>query len=393
LTVKAEVLDSSINWLTKTGIYNNDESNKMAYGGFNAYYDERRKRYPFVYTEITAYAIQLFLYLFRKFRDKFYLERAKRSADWLLNVAKSGGKNIRVRGSFLMGYDLLKKRMIPKAYSFDNGICLSALLNIYGETENQRYYQSAREVGSWLINVMQKSDGSFKPLYDTQRGSYPTNPKNWFEAPGSFHSKIALGLLKLWEVTENSKYLDSARKLCCWTLTQQKVNGQYSSNISSDETNTHAHCYTIEGLLHAFGKLGNDDFLKSAIRAAEWLINAQCSDGGLYQVYKNNWHNRIRLTYAASQAIRVWILLYELTGERKFYDAAIRSLHFVLGMQSENRRDANAYGGFHDFTKRFVVEMKSSTISAWTTIFTIQALLMFEDVDSKNFEEAVNDLF
>jgi len=47
LTVKAEVLDSSINWLTKTGIYNNDESNKMAYGGFNAYYDERRKHYPF----------------------------------------------------------------------------------------------------------------------------------------------------------------------------------------------------------------------------------------------------------------------------------------------------------------------------------------------------------
>ena len=385
-------LDRSIAWLTKTGVYNNDESNKMAYGGVNAYYDVRRKRYPFVYTEITAYAIQLFLYLFRRFEDNSYLEKATRSAEWLLNVAKSKGQNNRACGSFLMGYDLLEQRMIRRAYSFDNGICLSALLDIYGETENQLYYQSAREVGSWLTGVMQNSDGSFKPLYGLQRGLYPTSPKNWFEAPGSFHSKIALGLLKLWEVTENSKYLDSARKLCCWTLAQQKVNGRYGSNISSDETNTHAHCYTIEGLLYAFGKLGNDDFLKSAIRAAEWLIDVQCSDGGLYQVYKNDWHNRIKLTYATSQAIRIWILLYELTGERKLYDAAMRSLHFVLRMQSENKRDANAYGGFYDFTKKFIVEMKSNTIGAWTTIFTIQVLLMLGDIEDRNFK-AVNDLF
>jgi len=392
LTRRWRALDRSIIWLTKTGVYNNDESNKMTYGGVNAYYDVRRKRYPFVYTEITAYTIQLFLYLFRRFEDKSYLEKAKRSADWLLNVAKSRGRNSRAYGSFLMGYDLSKERMIPKAYSFDNGICLNALLDIYSETENQRYYQSAREVGSWLINVMQNSDGSFKPLYDLQRGSCPTNPKNWFEAPGSFHSKIALGLLKLWEDIEDSKYLDSARKLCCWALTQQKKDGRFSSNIFSDETNTHAHCYTIEGLLYAYDKLGNDDFLKSAIRAAEWLIDVQCSDGGLYQVYKNDWHNRIKLTYATSQAIRIWILLYELTGERKLYDAAMRSLHFVLRMQSENKRDANAYGGFYDFTKKFIVEMKSNTIGAWTTIFTIQVLLMLGDIEDRNFK-AVNDLF
>jgi len=186
--------------------------------------------------------------------------------------------------------------------------------------------------------------------------------------------------------------LDSARKLCCWALTQQKKDGRFSSNIFSDETNTHAHCYTIEGLLYAYDKLGNDDFLKSAIRAAEWLIDVQCSDGGLYQVYKNDWHNRIKLTYATSQAIRIWILLYELTGERKLYDAAMRSLHFVLRMQSENKRDANAYGGFYDFTKKFIVEMKSNTIGAWTTIFTIQVLLMLGDIEDRNFK-AVNDLF
>jgi len=240
---------------------------------------------------------------------------------------------------------------------------------------------------------MQNSDGSFRPLYDWDKREYSINPKKWFEAPGSFHAKVAIGLLKLWKLTEDQKYLDSARKLCCWALTQQKSDGRYSSNIYSDETNTHAHCYAVEGLLYAYGKLGNTDFLKSAVRAAEWLIDVQCSDGGLYQVYKNDWCNGIKLTYATSQAMRIWVLLYKLTSERKFYDAAARSLHFVLRMQSENRRDANAYGGFHDFTKRFVIEMKSNTISAWTTIFTIHALLMFEDIENKNFEEAINDLF
>ena len=77
-----------------------------------------------------------------------------------------------------MGYDLSKKQMIPKSYSFDNGICLSALIDIYKETENRNYLETALEIGSWLIDVMQQEDGSFKPLYNWKEESYPINQKN-----------------------------------------------------------------------------------------------------------------------------------------------------------------------------------------------------------------------
>ena len=74
------------NWMINSGIQNicsDSEKN----GSFNSWYDADKKRYPFMYSEITGYGISALLYLHDKTKKPLFLERAKLAADWLINNA------------------------------------------------------------------------------------------------------------------------------------------------------------------------------------------------------------------------------------------------------------------------------------------------------------------
>ena len=57
-TENSKIINSGLGWLLNSGIQSMDEVTK---GGFFAWYDSDEDSYPFVYTEITGYALKLLL--------------------------------------------------------------------------------------------------------------------------------------------------------------------------------------------------------------------------------------------------------------------------------------------------------------------------------------------
>ena len=152
-------IDDGIRWILDSGIYNGEQSVIEIYGGLNAYYDIERGVYPFVYTEITGYAISLFAQLYRYSGKAVFLQRAQCSANWLINVMRYTGEDKNALGSFAWAYDFKEGKQL-KAYSFDCGVCAKALLDLYEITHDDQYLSQAKETLHWLTQVMQNEDGS-----------------------------------------------------------------------------------------------------------------------------------------------------------------------------------------------------------------------------------------
>ena len=400
----ARSLDRAVRWLTSSKIYNRNPENKITYGGVNSFYDVKSKVCPLVYTEITAYAVKLLLNIYRWYDEKKYLKLAMNSGSWIINVAKYRGEDKKAMGSFTMGYDLKTQRLLERGYSFDVGVCVEALTDLYKETDKAHFLECGLDAASWLLNVMQEPDGSFKPMYDWSAKSFSTNAKNWYEAPGSFHMKLSIGLLNLWEIAGDPLYVEATERIAEWVMRQQKKNGAFRTNVHKENTNTHAHCYTLEGLLYTHGKIGQR-YLNSIVKGAEWLLQVQENDGSLYLNYSKNTHDNVKPVYVVAQAIRIWIILYKLTRNVKFYDAALRAARFLLDVQNMEKfqirtrrfvRDPDAYGSFCEAVKEYfggLIKIKSSRMSSWTTIFSIHALSMLEDAEDADYHSSILELF
>jgi len=405
ITDWADALNRSIQWLTSSGIYNRNPAKHVTYGGVNSFYDVKRKTYPFVYTEITAYAVKLFLNLYRWYANPKYLKLAKKSGEWITNVARYHGKDNKAEGTFAMGYDLRSNKFLTKGYSFDTGICIEALTDLYKETKNPRFLKCSLDATSWLLTVTRNQDGTFEPVYDWSTKSFLINQRKWYEAPGSFHTKLGMGLLDLWELTRDPLYVEAAKKIGEWAIEQQKEDGAFRTNIFNENTNTHAHCYTLEGLLYAYEKLSSHRYLNSIAKGSEWLLHLQENDGGFYLNYSENSHDNIKPVYAVAQAIRIWIILYKLTRDTRFYDAALRATRFLLEVQNTGKsqmptrrfvRDPNAYGSFCEEVKEYfkgLIKIRSTRMSSWTTIFSIHALSMLENAKDVDYHSSILELF
>lgn len=65
-------LNLALNWLTKSGIQNNNKNKSIEFGAYNAWYDYKSKKYSYMYSEITGYLITSMLYHYKITKKKFF---------------------------------------------------------------------------------------------------------------------------------------------------------------------------------------------------------------------------------------------------------------------------------------------------------------------------------
>ena len=82
-----KIIDRGINWVSASGIQNNDKKDKN-YGGYYAWYDEKKKNYSYLYSEITGYLITFNCFLYSIKKNKKNLIAAEAAANWLINKAQ-----------------------------------------------------------------------------------------------------------------------------------------------------------------------------------------------------------------------------------------------------------------------------------------------------------------
>jgi hypothetical protein len=249
-------------------------------------------------------------------------------------------------------------------YSFDTGIFVSAILDLYMLTNDEIYLNEASKSLKWLNSLW---DGTKFLAVDRE-----PKRKEWHHVPSVHIAKLALPLAKASTCLENAEYKKIAIRLLNTYKHLLTENGGFRSNEGSDVVLTHPHCYATEGFLYSYYAFREPEFLEIARKASDWLCQAQNADGSLYRAYsaekpaaQRNKLEKLKVTDATAQATRVWKL---------------------LGVNDEGIGKAYAYlngelkdGGLRLYRKTsFMSKLLSSSrhIYSWPTFFYLHSIIL-----------------
>jgi uncharacterized protein YyaL (SSP411 family) len=408
-------IDAAITWLSESDIRNRDQA-KPSFGGINNGYIYKDKTYQYVYNEITGYAINAFLVIYKWTGDKKYLDYSKNAADYLIrqqNTAANAFESRAIPHSLV----LPNLQKINKCYSFDNAIILHGMVNLYKITEDEKYQRCCLDLGNWLTTT-QKDNGSFFSHYDAQEKILDHPYDEFFFDHGCLHVKNAIGLIYLGQLTKDRRYEDAGLKICNWSKKLLADDGLFWANQRKKYVFTHAHCYATEGYLFAYHLSRQAIFLDIARKAGEGLIGLQNQDGSLFRIYKNKlsmkrWiGNTYKMSFkrwrserkhpwktidATSQAARIWMLLYSIEKEEKYLNAANQAIAFIKSNQVLSTEDQNMFGGFYYQSCEKIGNggrKINEGMYAWCTQFGMSALMMGQFAqEGKPFDELIGLLY
>ena len=405
-------INAAVKWLSESDIRNKDKQ-KPSFGGINNAYIWKDKTYQWVYNEITGYAVNAFLTMYKCLSDEKYLHYSKNAADYLISQQEKK-TNAFEHGAVSHSLTFPDLKTVRNYFSFDNAIILHGLVNLYKITNEKKYLDSCIGIGNWLLK-MQKDEGPFYSYYDAE--SKVVNHEYdefWFDN-GSLHVKNAIGLMSLNQLSDDKKYYTAGLKVCSWGNRLLDKDGIFWVNQRKKFVFTHAHCYATEGYLYAYYLSKKPEYLKIAKKAAKALIALQNQDGSLFRSYKNKitmkrnnesirlsvsrWRRERKYPWktidATAQAARIWTLLYKLYNEEKFLDAAKKAIDFITKNQVLDTSDQNMFGGFYyQSCDKFGKNELSEEMYTWCTQFGLSALMLFKSIQNNlKFDDLIEMLF
>jgi hypothetical protein len=244
--------------------------------------------YPFIYSEITGYAVTFFSWVYSEIKTEESLEAAKLSADWIIrNIGlTSSSSSLLVAGRIKNSSFTDKGDLSNQIYAFDNGMIIIGLLNLYKLTKDSTVLSAAENMTKSLIQYFFNGRSSSKvitaALLDANFKTVNYGNGKWSTVPGAYHSKLALALFPLYHMTNNSLYNQIAESLCNFAQTLQKSDGRFMTNPGyKDLTFLHPHLYACEGLIYAGINQRNTGHLMSGLKGLAWAVTQIKPNGGL----------------------------------------------------------------------------------------------------------------
>jgi mannose-1-phosphate guanylyltransferase len=340
-------------------------------------------RPPFLFSEVTGYAIRDLLLLHSITGERIYLNKALQAADWLIYTASNEIGWIRTRYYFEQDTDEnrgLDSFTGGNIFSFDNGICLNGLVALYEAIKSQAVgkftmkenlqplAEKIHVLAGNLVAIINR-DGSIPAICDDLGTELQFENPRWSQQRGSFQAKIAEALAELYRVTLEEQYADAARQLCRFAISWQKPDGRFITDAKGN-TQLHPHCYSAEGVFRVGIILKEESFIASARRATEWALS-QCHKGQIAQEIGDTIHGlSCHRTDAQAQVLRLGaqLLQAEILDE-KYWQPISDLAESVLAMKHP-QEGYFRYGYYEDGTE-------SKTLSYWTNMFAFHSLLEY----------------
>lgn len=363
-------LSLATKWILNSGLQINKKNN-IDFGAVYAWYDAKYKKYSYLYSEITGYYVTLFCFLFKLTKKKIFLSRAENAAQWLINIAQCNFGGFKCLNLINRSINISYKENL--SYNFDNGVILNGLINLYKINNSQKILKSAIKCGNWILKCLKKN-GSIYPVYNFKDKKFIINKKEWSLVSGPFHSKVAIGLYNLYDVTKDKKYFIAANKIIKNALSKQSNQGNFK--CTEFHTNLHPHCYSMEGLWVA-NKINPTNKIKTSIKKGiKWsLKNKKDFIPPRIYYFKNKkvFNFNFRLD-ALSQVLRLMYIFEDkkiIFLQKKYIK---KNLSLILKNQSKSLNKKQR-GGF--FWGNSSNGKKSYCINSWTTAFVIQLLYLY----------------
>jgi hypothetical protein len=280
------------------------------------------------YPETTGYIIPSFFDYAHFAHDPDCERRAINMADYLLSIQMPNGAfRIGSLGVFPIGG--------PEV--FDTGQVLQGLTRCYKETKIEKYLVSAVKAADWIVDVQEK-DGSWVKY-------------SYHGISHTFYTRVALALLDLCDVVKESKYREAAFKNVKWALTNCAENGWMHRCGSEDYLMsnpwTHFIGYAVEGIIECGVRLNNEQFIQTATRTMNALLTKSKTDGWIRASYDKNWESNDNYSCLVgnAQIALIWLRLYELTKDSKYFDEAFTANNYLKSTQLLNNWNKGVKGG------------------------------------------------
>jgi uncharacterized protein YyaL (SSP411 family) len=365
------------NWLISSGLCILDKNNPNV-GAVHSYYDTKGKEYSFLYPEITGYYLSTLKFLYDKEKSEKYIEMAKLSSTWLMDVHEK-------YGGIIMGVGP-EPRMTEQIFSFDTSICAKGFLDLYEITNDEKYKDFAKKLIDWLVTACIEEDGTVRPVMDRKSGKF-VETAMWYAQKGCFGIKLAMPLLQFGD----SKLKEVAIKISDTCKKFQNTDGSFALHLGSKSVNLHSHSYALEGLIYAYSKLKDLTYLDSCRKGLDWVVNQINEDGSVY--LWTNFNYKAKAAYPIAQLIRLMILVDNVENTSKYFESAKKLTNFLLTLQAKEE-DPKMNGGFYEeFHKSLTGWKKQHRINSWTSMFALQALDWIENHDKISFEKSVAYLY
>ena len=366
------VVNRASMWMIQSGAQINSDDTRLN-GGFVSWYEQDTQQHAYVYSEITGYMLTMLTSLYTRSGDVRFLNSAIGAGDWFANTAHEP------TGGFRCLFPLRPTRFDYKheqIYSFDCGVILSGLANLYRISRQPKYLSAATRVADWLVRAVQKPTRGFYPVYDIQTGSFSESDQEWSLCSGSYHTKIAIGLLNLHDLTHKPAYLRAAVDACDYALEFQKPDGRFVT-FPAGGTNAHPHTYSAEGLWTVGRHLGREDYLQASAHATAWLLDLQNDEGIVPRHYQNGeplYNERVDVL---SQALRMGAIHVSEGRLSASYVPRLDKLAAIIARNQVASSDVHADGGF--YFGRLSDGTPMPHVNVWVTMFAIQALTALDD--------------
>jgi len=366
-----QAISSASQWLLRSGIQNSSSDKKLR-GGVAAWYEPDKKIHPFLYSEITGYALSTWMFLHRIQPNPKFIRHARLAADWLMRNAllKEGGVKTRLY--------LVKHYVSPnycfyfgRVYSFDTAMVGYGLLQLFKVRKDPRYLESVQIILDFLVGTMERKNGAYEAYYDSRRKQHGEDFDKWSDQGGSFHAKLALLFIDYYKITNDENYKKFAEQLLDAVIETQKKDGRFVTSQKDQSTHLHPHAYTLEGLLYGAVKLNHRRYLEAAMKGFQWMLRGVSNDGSVSSIYEGSSFSHHERSDIVSQTLRIGSILYALDSRKMK-----RHLPILLNIQRHLLLFQQQTGGF---VYGFATDgLMRNHWNAWSTMFAIQALWMYE---------------
>lgn len=289
-----------------------------------------RKGWSAPYPETTGYIIPTFIDYARLVNRQEFADRAIRMADWESRVQMPNGA---VQGG------VIDQPASPAI--FNTGQVIFGWIRTFQETRKPAYLDCAIKAGQFLVS-QQDEDGAWrKSLSDFTMNSRMSSY--------TYNTRTAWALMELALVTGSEEFKKAAIQNVEFALGQQLENGWFRSNCLTQPVHplTHTIAYCIRGIMEIGAILKNEEYLASARKAADAVLDKRRPDGSLAGRFNERWEPTVswRCLTGEAQMAGIWGRLYQMTGQHKYLEA-LRSTNAALRkVQFLHTDHPGMYGG------------------------------------------------